>query len=108
MHGHKSGDAALYTTWAPDGKTLAISANWGTPFFHLELLPMKNDAAAGKPRAVLRVPEDQRSPDGLGCLPAVRQLRRGLEHLPRRPGHTELHPLQSGVNPAWAPANPKP
>ena len=41
MHGHASGEGALYASWAPDGKTLAVSANWGTPFFHLELVPSR-------------------------------------------------------------------
>jgi beta-lactam-binding protein with PASTA domain len=111
MHGHKSGDAALYTTWAPDGKTLAISANWGTPFFHLELLPMKNDAVAGKPRAVLRVHSCDISyrPDGLELVFQQSDSCDAVSSIFRVELATlELHPLQSGVNPAWAPANPKP
>ncbi|MDX6628344.1 MAG: hypothetical protein QOH00_590 [Gaiellales bacterium] len=111
MHGHKSGDAALYTTWSPDKKTLAISANWGTPFFHLELVPVKNDQPSGKPKAVLRVHSCDISfrPDALelvfqqsdSCDAVSSIFRVDLATL-------ELHPLQSGVNPAWAPASPKP
>ena len=111
MHGHKPGEGALYSTWAPDGKTLAVSANWGTPFFHLELIPMKNDAPSGKPKAVLRVHSCDISyrADGLelvfqqsdSCDAVSSIFRVDLTTL-------ELHPLQSGVNPAWAPAIPKP
>jgi len=72
---------------------------------------MKNDAPSGKPKAVLRVHSCDISyrADGLelvfqqsdSCDAVSSIFRVDLATL-------ELHPLQSGVNPAWAPAIPKP
>ena len=114
MHGHGPHEGALYASWAPDGKTLAVSANWGTPFFHLELVPMNSDLpkAGAKPVSVPRVHSCDVSwrPDGLvivvqqsdTCDGAVSSIMSVV--LATR----ELHPLQSGLTPAWAPALAKP
>jgi beta-lactam-binding protein with PASTA domain len=114
MHSHKAHEGALYASWSPDGKTLAVSANWGTPFFHLELVTINNDLPkpGAKPVAVPRVHSCDVSwrPDGLvlvvqqsdTCDGSVSSIMRVV--LATR----DLKPLQSGLTPAWAPAVAKP
>ncbi len=111
MHGHASGEGALYAAWAPDGKTLGVSANWGTPFFHLELVPVKNDLPSGKPTAVPRVHSCDISwrADGLELVVQQSETCSGAASIVRVVLATrELHPLQSGLTPAWSPAVAKP
>jgi hypothetical protein len=111
MHGHAAGEGSLYAAWAPDGKTLAVSANWGTPFFHLELLPVKNDLPAGKPASVPRVHSCDLSwrADGLELVVQQSETCDGVSSIVRVVLATrELHPLQSGLTPAWSPAVAKP
>jgi len=114
MHSHTAAEGALYASWSPDGTTLAVSANWGTPFFHLELLTMSNDLPkpGARPVAVPRVHSCDISwrPDGLvlvvqqsdTCDGSVSSIMRVV--LATR----DLHPLQSGLTPAWSPAVAKP
>jgi beta-lactam-binding protein with PASTA domain len=111
MHGHAAGEGSLYAAWAPDGKTLAVSANWGTPFFHLELLPVKNDLPTGKPKSVPRVHSCDVSwrADGLELVVQQSETCDGVSSIVRVVLATrELHPLQSGLMPAWSPAVAKP
>jgi beta-lactam-binding protein with PASTA domain len=111
MHGHKSGEGSLYAAWAPDGKTLAVSANWGTPFFHLELVPVKNDVPAGKAKAVPRVHSCDVSwrADALELVVQQSETCDGASGIVRVVLATRaLHPLQSGLTPAWSPAVAKP
>jgi beta-lactam-binding protein with PASTA domain len=111
MHSHKSGEGALYAAWSPDGKTLAVSANWDTPFFHLELLPMKEDTPAGKPQAVPRVHSCDISwrADGVEMVVQQSETCSGASGIVRVVLATRaLQPLQSGLTPAWSPAVAKP
>ena len=111
MHGKASGEGALYASWSPDGATLAVSANWGTPFFHLELLAMKNDVPDGKPKSVPRVHSCDISwrADGLELVVQQSEQCDGPSGIVRVVLATRaLHPLQSGLTPAWSPAVAKP
>ena len=88
-----------------------MSANWGTPFVHLELVPVKNDLPAGKPQAVPRVHSCEISwrADGVELVVQQSEACNTAASIVRVVLATrELHPLQSGLAPAWSPAVAKP
>jgi beta-lactam-binding protein with PASTA domain len=120
LHGHAPHQGALFAAWSPgDGSTLAISANWGSPFYHLELLPMLNDLPkpGAKPVAVARVHSCEISWRGDGLQLAVlssdpdqctssKPAPISTYVVGTRP--PKIQPLQSGFTPAWSPAIAKP
>ena len=111
MHPKGKGNQARYAAWSPDGKQLAVSANWRTKFFHLELIPMNEDLPVDgkKPESVTRVHSCDLSwrSDGLEL---VYQQSDTCEtegsifsvDLSKRPPNPKA--LMSGGHPAWSPA----
>jgi hypothetical protein len=45
MHGDRPGDIVFHAAWSPDGKQVAISANWGGPSAHLFLVKADQENA---------------------------------------------------------------
>jgi beta-lactam-binding protein with PASTA domain len=110
-HGKRRGEGVLYAAWSPDGKNVAIVANWGAAnlsFFHVFLSTASADVL-GRPAAVvpqIRACEVAWRSDG-GELAAVQadDCRAGLGTIvrvdPKDPGaQTPLRQL-AAKDPTW-------
>jgi beta-lactam-binding protein with PASTA domain len=110
-HGKRRGEGVLFAAWSPDGKSVAIVANWGAAnlsFFHVFMSAASADVL-GRPVSVvpqIRACEVAWRSDG-GELAAVQadDCRAGLGTIvrvdPKDPGsQTPLRQL-AAKNPAW-------
>ena len=43
MHGQRAGDLIDTVAWAPDGKSVALSANWGSNAYHVVFVGVAQD-----------------------------------------------------------------
>jgi beta-lactam-binding protein with PASTA domain len=114
LHGKRATDAVWSAAFRPDGKRLAVSANWGSDYFHLFLLPVHGNAL-GKPVSLPRIESCEIAwrPDGLELAIVQRDatcsqfgtiVRVEVAHPDRRSVLTKL----GAANPAWDPATPGP
>ena len=55
MHGNRQGDEVKMAAWSPDGKWLALSANWGQDFFHLWLVGVEDGLVTGRPQPIRKI-----------------------------------------------------
>jgi hypothetical protein len=112
LHGSRATDAVWSAAFRPDGKRLAISANWGADFFHLFLVPVSG-SHLGKAVSVSRIESCELAwrPDGLELALVQRDatctqfgtiVRVEVAHPGRRSVLTKL----GAANPAWDPAPP--
>ena len=112
LHGKRATDAVWSAAFRPDGKRLAVSANWGSDFFHLFLLPVSG-THIGKPVSLPRIESCELAwrPDGLELALVQRDatcsqfgtiVRVDVAHPGRRSVLTKL----GAANPAWDPAAP--
>jgi len=110
LHGQRANDYVYYAAYSPDGKQLAFTANWGKPFAHLFVAPVK-DGVLGKPKAYVGVRGCDLAwrPDGLRLAIVQRgdDCGSGEGQLalidPKKPAELEI--LRPGGSPAWAPGN---
>jgi beta-lactam-binding protein with PASTA domain len=112
LHGKRATDAVWSAAFRPDGKRLAISANWGSDFFHLFLLPVSG-THIGKPLSLPRIESCELAwrPDGLElalvqrdatCAQFGTVVRVDVAH----PGRRSVLTMLGAANPAWDPAPP--
>jgi beta-lactam-binding protein with PASTA domain len=112
LHGKRATDAVWSAAFRPDGKRLAVSANWGADYFHLFLLPV-NGTHIGKPVSLPRIESCELAwrSDGLELAIVQRDatcsqfgtiVRVDVAHPGRRSVLTKL----GAANPAWDPATP--
>jgi Tol biopolymer transport system component len=112
LHGKRTTDAVWSAAFRPDGKRLAVSANWGADYFHLFLLPV-HGTRIGKPVSLPRIESCELAwrPDGLELAIVQRDatcsqfgtiVRVEVAHPGRRSVLTKL----GASNPAWDPATP--
>ena len=112
LHGKRATDAVWSAAFRPDGKRLAVSANWGADYFHLFLLPV-HGTRIGKPVSLPRIESCELAwrPDGLELAIVQRDatcsqfgtiVRVEVAHPGRRSVLTKL----GASNPAWDPATP--
>ena len=112
LHGKRATDAVWSAAFRPDGKRLALSANWGSDFFHLFLLPVSG-THVGKPVSLPRIESCELAwrPDGLELALVQRDatcsqfgtiVRVEVAHPGRRAVLTKL----GAANPVWDPAPP--
>jgi beta-lactam-binding protein with PASTA domain len=112
LHGRRATDAVWSAAFRPDGKRLAVSANWGADYFHLFLLPVSG-THVGKPVSLSRIESCEVAwrPDGLELALVQRDatcsqfgtiVRVEVAHPGRRSVLTKL----GAANPAWDPAPP--
>ena len=112
LHGKRATDAVWSAAFRPDGKRLALSANWGSDYFHLFLLPVSG-THVGKAVSLPRIESCEIAwrPDGLELAIVQRDatcsqfgtiVRVEVAHPDRRSVLTKL----GAENPAWDPAPP--
>jgi Tol biopolymer transport system component len=112
LHAKRATDAVWSAAFRPDGKRLAVSANWGSDFFHLFLLPVSG-THIGKPVSLPRIESCELAwrPDGLELALVQRDatctqfgtiVRVDVAHPGRRSVLTKL----GAANPTWDPAPP--
>jgi beta-lactam-binding protein with PASTA domain len=112
LHGSRATDAVWSAAFRPDGKRLAISANWGSDFFHLFLVPVSG-TRLGKALSLPRIEGCELAwrPDGLELAIVQRDatcaqfgtiVRVEVAHPERRSVLTKI----GAENPAWDPAPP--
>lgn len=112
LHGKRPTDVVWSAAFRPDGKRLAVSANWGSDFFHLFLLPLSG-THIGTPVSLPRIQSCELAwrPDGLELALVQRDatcaqfgtiVRVDIAH----PGHRSVLTQLGSENPAWDPAAP--
>jgi beta-lactam-binding protein with PASTA domain len=110
LHGQRANDYVYYAAYSPDGKQLAFAANWGKPFAHLFIAPVK-DGVLGKHKEYVGVRGCDLAwrPDGLRLAIVQRGDDCGSDEGqlalidPKKPAELEI--LRPGGSPAWAPGN---
>jgi Tol biopolymer transport system component len=113
FHGKRATDAVWSAAFRPDGKRLALSANWGSTYFHLFLLPV-HGAKLGKPVSLPRIESCELAWRSDGKELAIVQrdatcsqfgtiVRVEVAHPDRRSVLTKL----GAENPAWDPVTPE-
>ncbi len=95
QHASRPGDQVRTVAWAPDGKLIAFSANWGGGVFRLFIASVGDGYRIGKPVAVGKLSACEVSWSRAGAGPD-RRLPAGSGHL-RGPG----------ADPARRPAGPR-
>ena len=112
FHGTRATDAVWSAAFRPDGQRLALSANWGSTYFHLFLLPV-HGAKLGKPISLPRIESCELAwrSDGEELANVQRDatcsqfgtiVRVDVAHPDRRSVLTKL----GAANPAWDPVTP--
>jgi beta-lactam-binding protein with PASTA domain len=112
LHAKSTTDAVWSAAFRPDGKRIALSANWGSTYFHLFLLPI-NGTKVGKPVSVPRIESCELAwrPDGeelaivqrdATCTQFGTVVRVDVAHPDERQSLTK----PGAANPAWDPATP--
>jgi dipeptidyl aminopeptidase/acylaminoacyl peptidase len=55
MHGKRPADQVKMAAWSPDGKWLALTANWGQDFYHLWLVGVEDGVVTGRPQPIRKI-----------------------------------------------------
>jgi len=113
FHGQRPGEGVLFAAFAPDGKQVALVANWGSKdlsFFHV-FLSQWSGGALGPPKAV--VPQIRacevawRSDSGELAVTRADDCTAGSGAIarvdPAKPGQEVTLRQLDGQNPAWEP-----
>jgi Tol biopolymer transport system component len=113
MHGKKEGEFVVAAAWSPDGKQVALTANWGSPTVVLFLAPSKDNVLA-KAKSVAGVSACELSwrPDGKelaisrrgGLCDAAGDLARVD---PANPSEQVTLTKTGSGNPSWSPLGSK-
>ena len=113
MHGKKEGEFVVAAGWSPDGKQVALTANWGSPAVVLFLAPSKDNVLAkAKPVAGVSACELSWRPDGKelaisrrgGLCDAAGDIARVD---PANPSEQVTLTKTGSGNPSWSPLGSK-
>jgi beta-lactam-binding protein with PASTA domain len=113
MHGKKAGEFVVAAAWSPDGKQVALTANWGSPAVVLFLAGSKDNVLAkAKPVAGVSACELSWRPDGKelaisrrgGLCDAAGDIARVD---PANPSEQVTLTKTGSGNPSWSPLGSK-